>query len=96
MIELLQLGYGHSVQFADGSERFTALDGVSGGPGRMWHRCYGHDWFGTGRFGFADHDSGLGMGKLLFQFENLLREDVDLGVLLVDFFRQQLKLQRFG
>ena len=46
------------------------------------------------RRAFTNHHAGTRIRDLLFEFENLLREHVDLDVLLVEFLDERLQLGR--
>ena len=85
MIELLQLDDGHVVHFGNGSQRLAARYHVSSPIRAMgrFRRSWGRR---VVRRAFANHYPGPGIGQLHLQFQNLLRQQIDLSILFVDFF----------
>ena len=92
MIEFLQIFDTDFVLLCNRRQRFSfghdmrigvarRCRGSGSAPGRRstWRRL-------------ADHDAG--MGRLLFDFQNLLGKGIDLRVNLVEFFRERLDLWR--
>ena len=94
MIEPLQISHPDSVKFCDGRERFTAGDRVCVAAWRPRHRRCGDSGGCGSRLTFSDHDARPHVRNLLLELEDLLREDVDLGVLFLDFLGQRLEQRR--
>lgn len=86
MIESLQFLHAYFVHLRDGSKRlpfgYHMAVACLRGLGRLR---------GDRRRGLADHHTRSNGGNLLLEFQNLLRESVDLRVLQVDFFRQSVE-----
>ena len=96
MVELLQVLHADFVGFGDRGERLTFCNyvcisrlccGRSGGARAVARRGRGC-WRR-----FADHHAGPLIRDLLLQLQDLLRERVDLGVLLVDLLEERFELR---
>jgi len=99
VIVFLQFAHADVVHPGDRSERFAAGDDVAVTITRFG------GWFGRRGSGrrccrrrcrrgaFANHDARTLVGQLCLELEDLLRQHVDLRVLLVDLFQQLLKLR---
>jgi len=88
MIGVLQFFHANLVQFGDRSERLTACDDVRIRASRMWRRpgCNGSGGVSCRRRAFSNHYARANVRDLLFQFEDLLRKRVNLGILFVYLF----------
>ncbi len=92
MIGVLQFVHSHFVRFRDRSECLATCDDVRVPAGRMrWRPRFGGRR-SCRRRTFSDHYARAHVCDLLFQFEDLLRKRVNLGVLFLYLFRQRFKL----
>lgn len=89
MIEPLQIGHADSVKLGNGGERFSTGNRMSVSAWRAWRWRGGDSGCCGRRLVFSDHNPGPHMRDLLLELEDLLREDVDLGVLFLDFLGQR-------
>ena len=88
MIEFLQFFHAHLVHLRDGSQRFAFRDDVIIAALRGFRRLGRGRACGRRGRRFSDDDAKADGGNLLLEFQNLLRQRIDLRVLLVDLFHQ--------